>query len=486
MKKKFTFIFLCTVLFASAQMNCEEKLEKARKILDDKKLYKNYESLFQDMIVCAENGEPLAQNYAGLMYVYGLGVAKDESKGFAYVEKAAKSGNAVGEYNLGKLYSEGRGCTLDMNKAVEWYKKAISQNNQRAAYNLGYMYLKGFGVPQDYSQAVSWFQKSNYAMAKHWLGVCYYLGYGVSQNTEKALEYLYGNTTPNSVAFLKNIENEKRSKVLSQTENAIDEANKGTKKIESELIAESREIIIADETQNQKIKPKNILGEWTGRYIEYDWSGTTPLRVLPINISFSKKDKEALKTHIDFNGQTFYETVSLQENTLLVNNFKFKQEQLYAHDFKNDKLEYDVLGMSLSQKSYNNIPYLLVDVNSFIDYWREPGPPITMVLRPKNTLSGFDDEALLLALASQKTDFIKVYPVPFNEQLYVAFDLAAPAKIDLKLVNTATAQTVKTATANLEAGTQSFTLDTNNLPIGIYIVQIQENQKVHTKTIIKQ
>lgn len=485
MKKKFTFIFLCTVLFASAQVNCEEKLENARKILDDKKLYKNYDNLFQDIVVCAENGEPLGQNYVGLMYVYGLGVEKDQSKGFAYIEKAAKSGNAVAEYNLGKLYSKGRGCTLDMNKAVEWYKKAINQNNQRAAYELGYMYLKGFGVPQDYGQAVAWFTKSNYAMAKHWLGVCYYLGYGVPQNREKALEYLYGNTTPNSVAFLKNIEKEKRSKVLNQTENAIDEAGKEAKKIDPELISESREILISDETQNKNIKTKTILGEWTGRFIEYDWSGTTPVRVLPISISFSKKDKETLKATIDFDGQTFNETALLQENTLLVDNFKFKLEQLYLHDFKNDKLEYDVLGMSLSQKSHNNIPYLLVDVNSFIEYWREPGPPITLILRPKNTLSGVDDEALLLALASQKTDFIKVYPVPFNEQLYVAFDLKEPAKINLTLTNTATAESVKTAKANLEAGAQSFTLDTSDLPRGIYVVQIQENQKIHTKTIIK-
>ncbi|WP_426486401.1 T9SS type A sorting domain-containing protein [Flavobacterium sp. 2] len=485
MKKNFVFIFLFTVLSATAQVNCEEKLEKARKILDDKKLYKNYDSLFHDMLICAENGEPLAQNYVGLMYVYGLGVEKEESKGFVYVEKAAKSGNAVGEYNLGKLYSEGRGCKLDMNKAVEWYKKAINQNNQRAAYMLGYMYLKGFGVPQDYIQAVEWFKKSDYAMAKHWLGVCYYLGYGVQQNSDKALEYLYGNTTPNSVAFIKNIQNEKRDKVLNQTENAIDEAGKAAKKIDPELISESREIIISDETQNPNIKPKNIVGEWTGRFIEYDWSGTTPVRVMPINITFSKNDKNVLQTTIAFNGQTFKDNAQLQENTLFVDNFKFKLEQLYLHDFKNDKLDYDVLGMSINQKNYNNVPYLLFDVSSFIEYWREPGPPITLVLRPKNVLTNVDDEALLLALASQKTDFIKVYPVPFDEQLYVAFELKDPAKINLTLTSIATGQPVKTATANMEAGMQSFTLETSSLPKGIYILQIQENQILHTKTIIK-
>lgn len=485
MRKKLTLIFLFAVLFATAQVSCGEKTEKARKVLDQKKLFKNYEGLFQELLPCAANGNLLAQNYIGLMYIHGLGIAKDENQGFTYIEKAAKNGNAVAQYNLGNLYREGIGCQLNMNVAVEWYKKAVGQKNSRAAYLLGYMYLKAFGVPQDYSLAIEWFNKSDYAMAKHWLGVCYYLGYGVEQNTEKALEYLYGNTTPNSVAFLQNLKTDKLELVTSKTSGAINETDKEAKKISPELIARSREIIVADRSEIQNIKPKTILGEWTGRFIEYDWSGVTPQRILPIQVNFSKDKDGILKTNIQFEGQTFESASLLKENILVVNDFNFKLDQLYPHDFKNDKLEYAVSGFNVSQKEYNTVPYLLLDVDSFIEYWREPGTPISIILRPKN--AGVpDDDALLLALASQKADFIKVYPVPFNEQLYIAFDLNEPANIELTLTNVTTAQTQKRAATNLEAGAQSFTLDTSTLPKGFYIIQIKENEKLHTKTIVKQ
>lgn len=486
MKKKYTLIVLFIALGAVAQVDCEVKTAQARKILDSNKLYKNYSQLFQDISSCAASGDPIAQNYAGLMYVHGLGTPKDESKGFSYIENAAKSGSGAAQNNLGDLYREGRGCKIDMKTAIEWYEKAVEKKNARATYSLGYMYLKGLGVPQDYTQAIAWFKKSDYAMAKHWLGVCYYLGYGVPQDTEKALEYLYGNTTPNSIAFLRNLKTEKRDTVLNQAGNAINEANKGDKKIDPELIAQSREIVIDDDALNQNIKPKNILGEWTGRFIEYDWSGTIPLRILPIDIRFSKNDQGDLHTTINFEGKTFEDIALLKDNTLFVTDFNFKLDQLYPHDFKNDQLNYEVLGMNLSRKSHNNIPYLLVDVDSYIDYWREPGTPISLVLRPKNNTVSVQDEALLVALAAQKTEFIKVYPVPFNEQLYVAFELNKPAKIQVALTSVTTGQTQIVAATSLEAGTQSFTANTGNLPKGFYVVQIQENEKTHTRTIIKQ
>lgn len=473
-------------LGAVAQVDCEAKLAQAKQILDSNKLYKNYSQLFQDISSCAESGDPLAQNYTGLMYVHGLGTTKDESKGFAYIEQAAKSGNATAQYNLGNLYREGRGCTLNMNTAIAWYQKAVEKKNSRAAYMLGYMHLKGFGVSQDYSEAISWFKKSDYAMAKHWLGVCYYLGYGVPQDTDKALEYLYGNTTPNSVAFLRNLKTEKRDQVLNQAGNAITESNKGDKKIDPEIILQSREIVSINEVENQNLETKNILGEWTGRFIEYDWSGTIPLRILPIDITFSKSEQGDLHTKINFEGKTFEDIALFKDNTLFVHDFKFTLDQLYPHDLKNDKLDYAVLGMNLSQKNDQNIPYLLVDVESFIAYWREPGTPISLVLRPKNNVISKDDEALFLALASQKTEFIKVYPVPFNEQLYVAFELKEPAKIQVTLTSVTTAQTMQVAAATLEKGTQSFTVDTSNLPQGFYVVQVQENEKSHTRVIIKQ
>lgn len=479
-------MLLFLALGAVAQTDCEIKLENAKQIMESDALFKDYDKIFKELLPCAESGVPLAQNYIGLMYVEGLGVAKDEAKGFAYIEQAAKSKSAIAQNNLGNLYRQGQGCTINMDKAVEWYQKAANKKNSRAAYSLGYMYLKGFGVPQDYSQAVAWFEKSDFDMAKHWLGVCYYLGYGVPQNTNKALEYLYSNKTPNSRAFLENLKIDKRDQVLTQADQAIDQANTGDKKIASEVITTSREIVSSSAVENQELSVKNILGEWTGRFIEYDWSGTTPLRVFPIDITFSKNELGDLQTKIIFQGKTFEDVVLFDNNNLFMEGFNFNLDQLYSHSFKTFQLDYTVLGMNLSQKTYNNTPYLLADVDSFIGVWKEPGTPISLVLRPKKESLTTEDEEVMLALASQKADFIKVYPVPFKEQLYVYFELENPAQVQVTLTSVATAQKVQVAATHLEAGMQSYTVNTADLPNGYYVIHVQENEKLHTRIVIKQ
>jgi hypothetical protein len=487
MKKTYALLLLLISIGAAAQSECTNKLETIQKVLESDALYKNYEKMFNDLLPCAEEGELLALNYVGLFYLDGLGVEKDEIKGFENIEKAAENGNAIAQNNLGSLYREGKGCMLNMEKAVYWYEQAADQNNARAAYSLGYMYLKGFGVPQNYATAVSWFEKSDYEMAKHWLGVCYYLGYGVSQDIEKAVGYLSANDTSNSKAFLINLKLEKNEVVLNQANQAIEEASEGIKKIDPEVIEKSRETINAEAIVQHDITTNDLLGEWTGRFIEYDWSGKLPLRVLPIDVTFSKDDKGELHTSISFDGKLYENTAVFEYNNLCIPGFKFNLEQLYSHSFINYKLDYTVIGMDLTQKNYNKVPYLIVDVDSFISLWREPGAPISLVLRPKSefTISSEEDEAMLV-LASQQTAFIKVYPVPFNEQLYIGFDLINPAQVQVNLTSVATAASTLVANTDLQSGMQSFTINTANLPKGYYVIRVQENDKLHTRIVLKQ
>jgi hypothetical protein len=486
MKKKYTLLLLLITFGAMAQTDCKSKVLLARRIMESKALFKPYDKIFQDLLPCADAGNAEAQNYIGLMCLEGLGVEKDATKAFTYLELAAKNNNAVAQFNLGNMYREGKGCAINMIKAVEWFQKAADNKNSRAAYSLGYMYLKGYGVPQDYAVAVSWFEKSTFPMAKHWLGVCYYLGYGVPQNTPKALEYLYGNSTLNSVAFLKNLKIDKRETVLNQAEQAINEANEGDKKITPELIATSREIVRSSAVESQELTTKNILGEWTGRLIEYDWSGTTPLRILPIEVAFSKNELGDLQTKITFEGKTFDDLALFENNNLFLQGFQFKLAQLYPQRFDTPELDYNVLGMDMSLKTVDNTPFLLADVDANITTWNEPAPPISLVLRAKNQATTPEDDALFLALASQKAEFIKVYPVPFQEQLYVGFELENAAQVQVTLTSVATAHTVQVATTYLEEGIQSYTVNTADLPNGYYVIRVQENEKLHTRVVIKQ
>ena len=143
--------------------------------------------------------------------------------------------------------------------------------------------------------------------------------------------------------------------------------------------------------------------------------------------------------------------------------------------------------MDLSQKTYNNISYLLADVDAVINTWKEPAPPISLVLRPKNdTVISTEEDAVLLALAAQKTEFIKVYPVPFGEQLYIGFELANPAQVQVTLTSVSTANSVQVATTSLQAGMQSYSVNTATFPKGYYVIRVQENEKLHTRIVIKQ
>jgi len=208
---------------------------------------------------------------------------------------------------------------------------------------------------------------------------------------------------------------------------------------------------------------------------------------LPIEVSFSKNELGDLQTKIIFEGKTFEDLVLFENNNLFMQGFKFNLEQLYNHSPVNFKLDYTVLGMDLSQKTYNNVPYLLADVDAFVSTFQEPAPPISLVLRPKNDSSiSTEEDAAMLALAAQKADFIKVYPVPFGEQLYIGFELANPAQVQVTLTSISTAQTLQVATTSLPAGMQSYTVDTASLPKGYYVIRVQENETLHTRIVIKQ
>jgi len=69
----------------------------------------------------------------------------------------AKAGDSNAEYNLGVLYMKGLGVAKDPARALRWYRKAAAGGNALAKFGLGVMYATGVGVPQDYLEARMWF-----------------------------------------------------------------------------------------------------------------------------------------------------------------------------------------------------------------------------------------------------------------------------------------------------------------------------------------
>ena len=69
----------------------------------------------------------------------------------------AEQGNALAQNSLGVMYVEGKGVSQDDDEAIRWFRKAADQGFALAQYNLGGMYGRGEGVPRDFVLAFMWF-----------------------------------------------------------------------------------------------------------------------------------------------------------------------------------------------------------------------------------------------------------------------------------------------------------------------------------------
>ena len=83
----------------------------------------------------AEQGEPLAQYYLGLIYkdAFGLG----------HLQSAARSGYAPAQVDLGLRFHAGQGVEVNLEAAAFWYTKAAEQGEPRAFDRLAVMHYYG-------------------------------------------------------------------------------------------------------------------------------------------------------------------------------------------------------------------------------------------------------------------------------------------------------------------------------------------------------
>ena len=84
----------------------------------------------------AENGDVTAQYNAGLMSLYGDGVAESATEAAAWFLKAAEQGHDEAQYSLAKAYATGAGVKQDLAEAEKWYRQAAKQGNAEAQFRL--------------------------------------------------------------------------------------------------------------------------------------------------------------------------------------------------------------------------------------------------------------------------------------------------------------------------------------------------------------
>lgn len=484
----FLFLLLVVSTLDAQEPSAQEQLGQAKKMLEENSPFNDGQAIVNLIEPLAAAGNAEAQNLLGVLYTKGVGVDKNEEFAFKLIEKAANNGYANAQYNLGRFYKTGtKAKAIDFEKAIVWFKKAIANGHQRAAYSLGYMYYKGLGVQQDYEKAIDWFSKSSDPMAKHFLGLSYYQGYGVPENKDKALEILLKNDIPNSTTLVNYIRNnqkqvnDKKVKESLKTEVSSISANE----LATETVLDE---VDATEIENEPLEAKDILGKWEGKWVQYDWSGNQVEHILPLKMSVENKNGK-LKMTYTIMKETKSVDAFWHEDYLYFNEpLTLTLPRLYSSDPNELSLDYELLSIGLKKHTLDDTTLLTGHVDSFITNWSEHGQPTRVLLLPEGwEQTDIEEEKLLQALAEQEEHFIKLYPVPFKEQLTINYQLDNEAEVEVQLMPMSGTNIITISPKSLKkVGGHIHTVGLDGtLPKGLYVVRLIAGNHTYTRLIIK-
>jgi len=367
--------------------NCEERMNEAQFLIKGTQSFQpDHKKALELIQKCVDQRDPNGQFHMAKLMLEGSIVAKNEKEAFALLQLAAEQGHGKAACTLGEMHKDGIGGVLDFNLARSWFEKAASLGNSKGAYSLGYLYLKGLGsIDQDYTQAVSWFEKSDYLMAKHWLAICYYFGYGVAQDQDLAIELLAGNTILNSETMVKHFIDKKDLKIKSINEQQLKSSENDSTTIAATMIPE--EVVEVKDD----LDPNVLSGSWAGKLLEFDWSGQKIERVVPVGIELNyNKQNDVIDYNFTVGDSITKELAIWFDQSLYFDNLTINLERLYTDHPEHLKLNYSILSAKLEQKELGGTTYLVGTIETKIEEWNEPGPPISIVLRDTSKIKTED------------------------------------------------------------------------------------------------
>ncbi|MSU48481.1 MAG: sel1 repeat family protein [Opitutus sp.] len=105
----------------------------------------------------AAKGNPKAEAQLGEMLLRGDGIAKDEKRAVAMLEKAARAGHSAAAFRIGMLLANGEsGVARDPGRALAYFRAAAAGGEKEAFFNIGAAHASARGVKRDYGEALGW------------------------------------------------------------------------------------------------------------------------------------------------------------------------------------------------------------------------------------------------------------------------------------------------------------------------------------------
>jgi TPR repeat protein len=179
----FSFLFF-------SQVSAEDSLyERGIELVGQK----NYEKALKAFDLGAKTGDLNAMTALGIMYITGVGVVQNDTKGFKYVKDAANKSHPKAQYTLGAIYYLGAGVTVDFDKAFKWISLSADQGYRDAQHNLAQMYELGEGTSQDFEKAYEYYliaSRSGNLDSQIRVAKMYQEGIGTEKSLEKSSYWL--------------------------------------------------------------------------------------------------------------------------------------------------------------------------------------------------------------------------------------------------------------------------------------------------------
>jgi hypothetical protein len=112
----------------------------------------------KELQAAAAKGNPKAEAALGELLLRGEGMAKDETRGVALLEKAARAGHSGAAFRIGMLLADGEsGVAKDPARSLDYFRAAAAGGEAEAFFNIGAAYAGGRGLKRNYGEALGWF-----------------------------------------------------------------------------------------------------------------------------------------------------------------------------------------------------------------------------------------------------------------------------------------------------------------------------------------
>ena len=467
MKHSISFLTVSIMLMvmmsgsASAQTESDKSLRNAVNILKYSDSEDEQRAAFDLIHTASERNNPYAMNTLGMVYMRGIGVAKDSVKSVYWLTKAGDAGFSIAWDNLGRMYkNKASGVRQDFVKACEYFRKGTEAGSAPCIYSLGFMHYKGLGCKQDYKLAAQLFKtaaESEYTPAEYFYGLCLRNGYGVEQNTDEASVWL--NRAANK-GYRDAVEELDRP----EPENCYMESK------DIDNILYDIPLTMPEITECYQ-DTAMMVGSYDGILVMYDWSGKYIIGEKPVSMTFNNR-KDATYGSLIINNDTInFEGGMAADGTLFFTKGSLKMNERYTGEFTpvNYSLEYIRL-----QRKHGNLAGRL---SLYSEKLLEPERPMYIELMNQIGNQNQNEDTPLQGK-------IRINPNPFISNFTADFTLAhACNSAVVRIFSQSGVKVYEKSIGHLEAGESTVSI-TPNIPKGIFVLNICAGNQI-LRTIIK-